>query len=256
MSVVIEAQQVSKCFHLRHNKSNDLKVHFLAMFHERHRETVEEFWALRDVSFAVRAGESVGLIGRNGSGKSTLLKIVAGLYLPTSGRMLVSAERRIGTMIELGVGFHPELNGKENVYLSASVHGLKRAQVDELYPKVVKYSGLEHFMDTPLKNYSIGMKMRLGFGLAINITPSILLLDEIFAVGDAEFQVQCAETLAEFRAQGKTILFVSHSPLAIRALCDRVCVLDHGQIQYDGRVAEGLAFYQNLTARHAAGARV
>ncbi len=248
MSLVIDAQQVSKRFYLRHNRSNDLKVRFLAMFHDRHREVIEEFWALRDVSLTIRRGEAVGVIGRNGSGKSTLLKIVAGLNLPTSGRMMIAAHSRIGTMIELGVGFHPELSGEENVFLNASIHGLNRAEIVELYPKVVEYSGLEHFMDTPLKSYSSGMKMRLGFAVAANLVPDILLLDEIFAVGDAEFQRQCFETLEQFRARGTTILFVSHTPSAIQKLCDRVCVLDQGHLRFDGAVDEGLAFYAALTA--------
>ena len=247
MSVVIEAQQVSKRFLLRHNRSNDLKVRFLAMFHEHYREVVEEFWALRDVSLTIRSGEAVGIIGWNGSGKSTLLKIVAGLHLPSSGRMLVAQDARIGAIIELGVGFHPELSGAENVYLNASVYGLSRAEIEKLYPSVVAYSGLEHFMDTPLKSYSSGMQLRLGFAVAANLDPEILLLDEIFAVGDAEFQRNCLETLTQFRTRGKTILFVSHAPAAIRSMCDRVCVLDQGQVRFDGDVEEGLAFYEELT---------
>jgi ABC-type polysaccharide/polyol phosphate transport system ATPase subunit len=252
MSVVIEAQQVSKRFLLRHNRSNDLKVRFLSMFHDHYREVVEEFWALRDVSLTIRSGEAVGIIGRNGSGKSTLLKIVAGLHLPTSGRMLVAEHARIGAIIELGVGFHPELSGAENVYLNASVYGLSRAEIAALYPGVVAYSGLEHFMDTPLKSYSSGMQLRLGFAVAANLDPEILLLDEIFAVGDAEFQRNCLDTLAQFRARGKTILFVSHAPAAIRSMCDRVCVLDQGRVVFDGPAEEGLAFYEELTgAEHA-----
>jgi len=253
MSVVIDARQVSKRFYLRHNRSHDLKIRFLALFHERHREVVEEFWALRDVSLSIRTGEAVGLVGRNGSGKSTLLRIIAGLLLPTFGKLLVAANVRIGTMIELGVGFHPELSGTENVYLSASIYGMKRAEIAALYPRIVSYSGLEHFMDTPLKNYSSGMKMRLGFAIAASVDPGILLLDEIFAVGDAEFQRQCFQTLEKFRASNTTILFVSHSPAAIKGMCDRVCVLDHGRVQFDGNVDEGLEFYQHLT-RAGAGA--
>jgi lipopolysaccharide transport system ATP-binding protein len=247
MSVVIDAQQVSKRFYLRHNRSNDLKVRFLAIFHERHREVVEEFWALRDVSLTIRSGEAVGVIGRNGSGKSTLLKIIAGLHLPTSGRLLIADHSRIGSMIELGVGFHPELSGEENVYLNASIYGMKRAEIAELYPRVVAYAELEHFMDTPLKSYSSGMQLRLGFAIAAHLAPDILLLDEIFAVGDAEFQRKSLGTLKRFRAEGKTILFVSHTPAAIRSMCERVCVLDQGRVQFDGPVEDGLAFYKRLT---------
>jgi ABC-type polysaccharide/polyol phosphate transport system ATPase subunit len=246
MSVVVEAQQVSKRFYLRHNRSTALKVQFLAMFHARHREVVEEFWALRDISLTIRSGEALGVIGRNGSGKSTLLRIVAGLHTPTAGRVLVSAGARIGTLIELGVGFQPELSGRENVHLNASVYGLGRAEIERIYSHIVAYSGLEHFMDAPLKNYSSGMQLRLGFAVAAHLDPEILLLDEIFAVGDAEFQRQCLKTLDGFRARGKTILFVSHVPGAIRSLCDRLCVLDQGRMVFDGSVDEGLRFYEHL----------
>ena len=253
MSVAIEAQQVSKRFYLRHNQSHDLKIRFLAMFHERHREIVEEFWALRDASFTIRHGEAVGIVGRNGSGKSTLLKLVAGLMPPTTGRLLLADHARIGTMIELGVGFHPELSGTENVYLNASIYGMKRAEIADRYADIVAYAGLEHFMDTPLKSYSAGMKVRLGFAIAVSLDPAILLIDEIFAVGDAEFQRQCFKTLEQFRARNTTILFVSHVPDAVRLICDRVCVLDHGRIQCDGAVDEGLEFYEQLTRAGAGG---
>jgi len=248
MSVVINAEAVSKCFQLRHNRSNDLKVRFLSLFHERHREVVEEFWALRDVSLTIRRGEAVGIIGANGSGKSTLLRLIAGLHLPTTGRMLVAARTRIGAMIELGVGFHPELTGEENVYLNASVYGLNRSQIDALYPRILDYSGLAHFMDTPLKSYSTGMQLRLGFAVAASLDPDILLLDEIFAVGDAAFQRRCTDTLEEFRDRGKTILFVSHAPAAIQTLCERVCVLDGGRLRFDGPVDEALALYERSIA--------
>jgi ABC-type polysaccharide/polyol phosphate transport system ATPase subunit len=247
MSVVISAEHVSKRFYLRHNRTTDFKVRVLAMFDPRQRETVEEFWALRDVSVTIRQGEAVGLVGRNGSGKSTFLKLIADLHRPTSGRLLIAADARIGAMIELGVGFHPELSGRENVVLNASVYGLTRQEIAALYPKVVAYSGLEPFMDTALKNYSSGMHMRLGFAIAANMSPDILLLDEIFAVGDAEFQRQCLQTLTAFREAGKTIVFVSHDPDSVRTLCDRVCVLEHGQLLFDGHVDEGLEYYKQMT---------
>jgi ABC-type polysaccharide/polyol phosphate transport system ATPase subunit len=248
MGIVIDAQAVSKRFLLRHTRSSELKVKFLALFHKRQRDSVEEFWALRDVSLRVRDGEAVGVIGRNGSGKSTLLKVIAGLHVPTRGRLLVRAGARIGTMIELGIAFHPELTGEENVALNGSVYGLSRAEITALYPHVVEYSGLEHFMDTPLKSYSSGMQLRLGFAVAAQLNPDIILLDEIFAVGDAEFQRKCFATLDQFRARGKTLLFVSHTPSAIRSMCDRVCVLEQGRLQFDGAVDAGLAFYEQLTS--------
>jgi ABC-type polysaccharide/polyol phosphate transport system ATPase subunit len=250
--IAIHADRLSKCFDLRHNRVGELKVRFLAVFDPRRREVVEKFWAVRDVSLTVRRGEAVGLVGRNGSGKSTFLKLVAGLHRPTSGRLLIERSARIGTMIELGVGFHNELSGRENVFLNASIYGLSRLQIEKIYPAIVAYSGLEHFMDAPLKNYSSGMHMRLGFAIAATLDPDILLLDEIFAVGDADFQRQCIRTLEAYRAAGKTILFVSHSPDAVRAICDRVVVLEHGRVQFDGNVDAGLAHYDALMAEGAA----
>ena len=243
---VIDAQSVSKKFLLRHNASVELKVRFLGLLHPGKRESIEEFWALRDVSLRIDHGEAVGLVGRNGSGKSTLLKLFAGIHRPTNGRLLVARGTRISSMIELGVGFHPELTGRENVYLNAAIHGLARSEIDQIYADVVHYSGLEHFIDVPIKNYSSGMHMRLGFAIAANLEPDILLLDEIFAVGDADFQQRCIGTIKRFMEEGKTIVFVSHLPDAIRAICKRVCVLDQGKLAFDGRMEEGLDFYERL----------
>ena len=252
---IIEAQSLSKRFLLRHNASVELKVRFLGLLHPEKRQSIEEFWALKNVSLSIEAGEAIGLVGRNGSGKSTLLKLIAGIHRPTSGRLLVGRDARISSMIELGVGFHPELTGRENVVLSASIHGLSRAEIDRIYDAVVEYSGLAHFIDVPIKNYSSGMYMRLGFAIAANLSPDILLLDEIFAVGDADFQVRCVETIYRFLAEGKTIIFVSHSPDAIRTVCKRVCVLDAGELQFDGEVEAALAFYDRLLAPGAAAGR-
>jgi ABC-type polysaccharide/polyol phosphate transport system ATPase subunit len=248
---VIEARSVSKQFLLRHNASVELKVRVLGMFHAEKRESIEEFWALRDVSLQIEQGQALGLVGRNGSGKSTLLKLIAGIYRPTGGRLLVARNARIASMIELGVGFHPELTGRENVFLSAAIHGLTRAEIERMYDAIVEYSGLEHFIDVPIKNYSSGMHMRLGFAIAANLDPDILLLDEIFAVGDADFQQRCVETIKGFQRQGKTIIFVSHAPSAVRAICRRVCVLDRGQLVFDGDVEAGLMFYERSVAQPA-----
>ena len=249
---VIDAQSVSKRFLLKHNASVELKVRFLGLLHPERRQSIEEFWALKGVSVRVEHGEALGLIGRNGSGKSTFLKLIAGIHRPTNGRMLVARGARISSMIELGVGFHPELTGRENVFLSASIHGLTRAEIERIYDAVIEYSGLEHFIDVPIKNYSSGMYMRLGFAIAANLDPDILLLDEIFAVGDADFQQRCAGTVRRFMDEGKTIIFVSHAPSAIRAICRRVCVLEQGELAFDGDVEGGLAFYDELLARRAA----
>jgi ABC-type polysaccharide/polyol phosphate transport system ATPase subunit/SAM-dependent methyltransferase len=249
---VIDAQSVSKQFLLRHNASSDLKVRFLGLLHRSQRQSVEEFWALKDVSLSIDRGESVALVGRNGSGKSTLLKLIAAIYHPTSGRLLVARTARISSMIELGVGFHPELTGRENVFLNAAIHGLEKPEIERIYDSIVEYSGLAHFIDVPIKNYSSGMHMRLGFAISANLDPDILLLDEIFAVGDADFQQRCTETVKGFVDHGKTIVFVSHSPAAVRAICRRVCVLEEGELNFDGPLEQGLAFYEALIARRAA----
>ena len=250
---VIEAQAVSKQFLLRHNASVELKVRFLGLLHPERRQSVEEFWALRNISFSVEPGEAVGLVGRNGSGKSTLLKLIAAIHRPTTGRILVARNAQISSMIELGVGFHPELTGRENIFLNAAIHGLTGAAIEQIYSAIVDYSGLEHFIDVPIKNYSSGMYMRLGFAIAANLNPDILLLDEIFAVGDAEFQQRCVQTLRGFMDDGKTIIFVSHAPSAIRAICRRVCVLEQSELVFDGDLETGLAFYEGLSVRRAGG---
>ena len=247
MPRVIEADRVSKQFLLRHNRSGSLKERFLGVLHASRREQIEEFWALRDVSLGIDAGEAVGIVGRNGSGKSTLLRLIAGIHRPTDGRLAVRRGSRVGTLIELGVGFHPELTGRENVFLNASVHGLTRAEIEALYGEIVAYSGLASFMDVALKNYSSGMMIRLAFAVAANLDPDLLLLDEVFAVGDESFQQQCIRTIQQFRADGKTILFVSHSSAAIRSICDRVCLLDKGRLLFDGDVGRGLEEYLRVS---------
>lgn len=249
--VVIRAEAVSKLYHLHHNRTGSLKERFLGLFHQRHRTRTTEFWALREVSLEVRAGESVALVGRNGSGKSTLLKLIAGIYRPTAGRLLVQRDARIGSMIELGVGFHPELTGRENVYLNASIYGLDRPAVDRIYDAVVDYAEIPLFMDEPLKNYSSGMAVRLAFAIAVHLEADVLLLDEIFAVGDAEFQRKCERTMREFQERGKTLLFVSHSAEAVRQVCSRACVLSHGRLLFDGGVDDALAAYEAQVAEEA-----
>ena len=248
MSVVLESRNLSKRFFLRHNPASELKVRLLSLFDPSRRQRVEEFWALTSVSLNIRQGESVGLIGRNGSGKSTFLKVIAGIHRPTTGKLLVARGVRIGSMIELGTGFHPELTGQENVMLNASIHGLSRVEALDIYAQVVSYSGLQHFMDVPIKNYSSGMHVRLGFAIAATLDPDVLLLDEIFAVGDEDFQKQYVSTIKAFETKGKTIVFVSHSPTAIQAICDRACLLDRGRLLYDGTVDGGLTEYRRLTS--------
>lgn len=249
VSAPIEIINVSKAFTIRHNRSNSLKSSFVGIFYKRFRETKETLWALKDVSFKVNAGETLGLIGRNGSGKSTLLRIIAGIYRPTQGEVRFPNGTRVGAMIELGVGFNPELTGRENIFLGASIHGLKRSEIEEIYAAVVEFSELGSFMDVSIKNYSSGMQARLGFALTVNLTPDVLVIDEVFAVGDEAFQQKCIERMKAFRAQGKIIIFVSHDPSTIQPFCDRVCLLDHGALIYTGTPDEALKEYHVLMSQ-------
>ena len=249
---ILVAERVSKRFLLHHNRAYSLKARLLATVVPNLRPRVEDFWALRDIDLRIHRGEALGLVGRNGSGKSTLLKTLAGLHRPTTGRVLVRRGVKIGTMIELGVGFHPELSGRENVYLSASVYGLTKYEVDRIYDAVVDYSEIGNFIDEPIKNYSSGMMMRLAFALAIHIDAEVLLLDEIFAVGDEGFQQKCRRTMQTFIEQGRTLVFVSHSAQQVQDMCNRVCVLSHGQKVFDGAVSEGLDLYHQMGVAGAA----
>jgi ABC-type polysaccharide/polyol phosphate transport system ATPase subunit len=245
----IQIINLSKAFVIRHNKADSLKSQVIGVFYKRYREQKEIFWALRDVTLNISPGEAFGLIGRNGSGKSTLLKVIAGIYPPTRGEVRVPNRARLGTMIELGVGFHPELTGKENIFLGASIHGVSRRKIEEIYRAIVEFSELDSFMDTPVKNYSSGMQARLGFALAVNLNPDVLLVDEVLAVGDESFQRKCSDQIGKFRAQGKTIVFVSHSAEDVKSICDRACVLDHGRMVFLGQPAEAIERYHQLLAQ-------
>ena len=248
MAAEIQIINVSKAFTIRRNKADSLKSKFIGIVHERYREQREILWALKQVSFNVSPGEAFGLVGRNGSGKSTLLRIIAGIYPPTLGKVQLPNGARVGTMIELGVGFHPELTGKENIFLGASIHGMSRKQIENIYGAVVQFSELDGFMDNPIKNYSSGMHARLGFALAVNINPDVLLVDEVLAVGDESFQVKCVKQIEKFRAEGKTIVFVSHNAEAVKSICDRACVLDHGSVVFVGEAGEAIDAYHRLLA--------
>jgi ABC-type polysaccharide/polyol phosphate transport system ATPase subunit len=232
---------VSKRFVIRHNPTHDLKVRVLALFHPRHRERRQEIWALRDVDVHLKRGESLGLIGPNGSGKSTLLRIMAGILPPTSGRVAVSGT--IAPMLELGVGFHPELTGRENVYLSTSLLGFGTRQTDALYDRIVAFAELQDFMQAPVKTFSTGMAMRLGFAVATHLEADVLLVDEVLAVGDRAFQEKCLARMSEVRARGGSIVVVSHDLHLVQRFCDRACLLVEGRIVADGAPQEVAARY-------------
>jgi ABC-2 type transport system ATP-binding protein len=228
VSTAIAIDNVSKKYRLYHERNQALKAAIM----RRRRARYEEFWALRDVTFDIEAGSTVGLIGENGSGKSTLLKCIANILRPDGGS--INVDGKLSALLELGAGFHPELSGRENVYLNGAILGLSRKQIESRFDEIVDFAGLAHFVDSPVKNYSSGMYVRLGFSVAINVDPDILLFDEILAVGDAEFQEKCTRKFAELRAAGKTIVIVSHAVDSIRSFCDQAVLLDHGRIQSIG----------------------
>jgi len=237
----IVLDQVGKCDRLRKHKTflmHELlaRVRGIPIAHD-------EFWALRDVSFSIAAGESLAFVGKNGAGKSTLLGLIAGTVYPTLGTVRVSG--RIGALLELGSGFHPDLTGRENIYMNASLLGLRKNEVDARFDRIVEFSELQEFIDVPLRNYSSGMAMRLGFSVAIHTDPDIMLMDEVFAVGDQEFQQKCLARVAEFKAQGKTMIFVSHGLEVLRGVCERAIWLEHGKVLADGPLEDVLAQYSS-----------
>ena len=238
----IVAENVSRRFRVYPQRHVTLKE---AIVRRRHLRPVE-VWALRDVSFRIDSGESVGFMGRNGSGKTTLLRLLAGVFKPTSGRLAVSGQ--VGSLLELGAGFHHDFTGRDNIYLSASIYGLRKHEVDRRFDEIVEFSELERFIDLPVRTYSAGMYMRLGFSIAVNVDPEVLLLDEVFAVGDEAFQRKCVDRILEFKRQGKTIAFVSHSGAALERMCDRALLLSQGLVEYDGETGEAIRRYQQLLA--------
>jgi ABC-type polysaccharide/polyol phosphate transport system ATPase subunit len=240
----IELRQVSKRFIIRRNAALNIKVKVVGLFDPRYREYREEFWALRDIELGIRSGEVLGLIGPNGSGKSTLLRLMAGISPPTCGEVIVRG--RLAPMIELGVGFHPELTGRENIYLSTSLFALSERETRALVPDIVEFAELEHFIDVPVKNYSTGMYGRLGFAVAVHLDPDILLVDEVLAVGDERFQEKCFQRMEEFRQRGKTMVLVSHDMLAIQRMCDRVCLLVGGHLESEGEPAKVIEHYREV----------
>ncbi len=205
----------------------------------------ENFWALRDVSFSVGRGEVVGVIGRNGAGKSTLLKILSRITDPTEGR--VTIEGRMASLLEVGTGFHPELSGRENIYLNGAILGMSRAEIRGKFDEIVAFAEVERFLDTPVKHYSSGMYVRLAFAVAAHLEPEILVVDEVLAVGDAEFQKRCLGKMQDVSQSGRTVLFVSHNMAAVQALCGRAVWLDRGKVEYDGRTEDCVSRYLSAT---------
>ena len=240
----IRCDSVWKSYRIYHQRSHSLKERVLTR-----RNSFEEFWALQDVSFEVPEGSTLGIIGSNGSGKSTLLKVMARILTPNKGRL-----QTFGTMsslLELGTGFHPELTGRENVFLAGSLLGQRQKDVEARYDSIVEFAGIADSMDMPVKNYSSGMYARLAFAVAISVEPDILLIDEVLSVGDEAFQMRCYERIAEFRAQGRTIVLVSHALDSIRSLCSDAIWLDKGKIRGLGEAHDVVAEYLSEVHRTA-----
>jgi ABC-type polysaccharide/polyol phosphate transport system ATPase subunit len=238
----ISVEGVSRRFRVHAREAHTLKD----LFVQRGRTAPTDVWALNDVSLDVARGEAVGLIGRNGSGKTTLLRIVAGIIKPTAGT--VRAEGRIGSLLELGAGFHLDFTGRENVFLNGAIQGLRRADIRERFDEIVGFAELEHAIDRPVRTYSSGMTMRLGFAIAAFLDADILLLDEVFAVGDEAFQRKCFGRIFRFKQEGGTIVFVSHDASAVERLCERSVLLDHGRVAFDGPTREAVARYRRALA--------
>ena len=225
-AVVVDG--ITKTYRVLHNRTATLKSRVLSTLLPRYRERVEDFKVLDDVSFSVARHEAIALMGPNGSGKSTLLQLIAGILRPDRGRIQVHG--RIAPLIELGAGFHPELTGLENIFLNASLYGFRNAEIQRRVDQIIDFSGLARFVDSPVKNYSTGMYMRLGFSIAVHLDPDILLADEILAVGDAEFQTQCYDRIEELRKAGTTLILVTHDENQARRYCTRFLRLEAGKL--------------------------
>ncbi|HLG67149.1 MAG TPA: ABC transporter ATP-binding protein [Acidimicrobiales bacterium] len=237
-TTAVEVRNVSKRFRLHREKYTSLKERII----HGGRIPYEDLWALDDVSFEVQEGETVGILGRNGSGKSTLLKCVCGVLQPTAGEVRVRG--KLAGLLELGAGFQPELSGRENVYLNGSMLGMSKREVDRVFDEVVAFAELEQFIDNQVKFYSSGMYVRLGFAVAVNVDPDVLVVDEVLAVGDERFQRKCMERIKTFQEEGRTILFVSHSPDQVRAICDRGVVLSDGRLVGLGNPGEAVRIFR------------
>ena len=235
MAPVIRVVDVSKRFTLHHEERRRFR-----------RDRTEDFWALRDIAFDLEASRTLGLIGPNGSGKTTLLKLIGGILTPTSG--YVERRGRVAALLELGAGFHPDLTGRENIRLNASILGLSKRQIDSYFDAIVEFSGIERFIDNQVKFYSSGMYVRLAFAVAVHVEPEILLVDEVLAVGDEPFQRKCIARIKSFQAEGRTIILVTHGLEMVRELCDRAIMLERGEIIIDGKPYEAVRTFRERYA--------
>jgi ABC-2 type transport system ATP-binding protein len=247
----VDVRGVSKRFRLAHGQYNTVKERLI---HGGRRKSTEDFWALQDVSLTVKQGETVGILGRNGSGKSTLLKCICGVLQPTKGEVAVRG--KLAGLLELGAGFQQDLTGRENIYLNGSLLGMTKKEVDKVFDAIVDFSELEEFIDGPVKFYSSGMYVRLGFAVAVNVDPDILVIDEVLAVGDERFQRKCIDRITQFQDEGRTILLVTHSADSVRSICDRGIVLSHGHKVAEAEPGEATRIFREGLIAEGAGMAV
>lgn len=226
--VAIKVEDLGKMYRIGHQASGSISEKFRGLFSWRQKKEIEEFWALQNVSFEIKQGEAIGIIGRNGAGKSTLLKILSRITHPTTGRFEMKG--RVSSLLEVGTGFHPELSGRENIFLNGTILGMTRNEIKNKFDEIVAFSGVEKFLDTPVKHYSSGMYVRLAFSVAAHLEPEILIIDEVLAVGDVEFQKKCFGKMGEVSQQGRTVLFVSHNMHALELLCPQSLLLKNGSL--------------------------
>ena len=254
---VLEFENASKKYYLGQGSYGSLREKIPLFFRnlasraigrDPHITGNQDIWALKDVSFKLKQGEALGIIGPNGSGKSTILKLLAGVTTPTEGR--VWTEGRVAALIELGAGFHPELTGRDNIYLNGAIMGMKKGEIDEKFDSIVAFSELDRFIDTPVKRYSSGMFARLGFSVAAHVDPDILLVDEVLSVGDIGFQVKCLRRMEEYRQRGTTVIFVSHNLEAVRNLCKRAILLYNGEIAVNDSTEKAIGKYFEIMSTH------
>jgi lipopolysaccharide transport system ATP-binding protein len=257
--IAIEVKNISKCYRIgvkekvhdtfgrtlldfiRSPLKNFQKYRSLYKFDDIHSNSSDLIWALKDMSFEVEKGEVLGIIGRNGAGKSTLLKVLSRITTPTTGRIEIYG--RVSSLLEVGTGFNPELTGRENVYLNGTILGMKKKEIDSKFDEIVDFSGVEKFIYTPVKRYSSGMRVRLAFAVAAYLEPEILIIDEVLAVGDVEFQKKCLGKMEDIAKKGRTVLFVSHNMAAVENLCDRIILMDSGKVGYQGNTSEVINYY-------------
>ena len=247
--IAVRVENLGKCYQIGQAKSGDFRESFGGWVNKLlgrasgQIAASKEFWALKDINFEIKKGEAVGIIGRNGAGKSTLLKILSRITEPTRGRFEI--EGRVSSLLEVGTGFHPELSGRENIYLNGTILGMKRQEIKGKFDEIVGFSGVEKFIDTPVKHYSSGMKVRLAFSVAAHLEPEILIIDEVLAVGDAEFQKKCLGKMEDVTGEGRTVLFVSHNMGAVKSLCQKGILLLNGKVQCEGNIESVLENYRN-----------